>query len=486
VKIRITAVPVAIGFALMFAIPCGANEFYTNLLERGKAEFQTGQMDEAAKLLRIASFGLLDSLAQYETAQVYLAIAQDRLGNEVDARQSITNVFRAEQIEPTYRTLDLSPAVRSAFEKIIARLMPDYRPMTESEPKGPAPRPIEAPSRDPGSTPGAASAQGASAGAVPVQAEPDPPALPPVVHEQAPAAERSPAGPNDDARRESSVEIRDLEELLESQPESNSITLALSDAHLRAGNLSQARDYAEKVLARDSSNAVAHTYLARVGVRQKRWQEAADHYTAARSSISLGVDDEAALFVCYVEARDYENALKLKAGLSESVLQVPAVANAVKALDDHYAQIEDSSSSPDPPPPSSRGSNAPGAPPSPPTREDIFVSVRQAREHAARGDCNAAVSVYRGILAFDELERFVLLALGHGLATCGSFRSTLEAYGRVQQFQPGEEEHMFRMAVALYETGSYQAAREFLKRALMKIPITKEVAQYREKIEGRK
>src|SRR5436190_11978306 len=49
-------------------------EFYLNLLRRGVAHVDTGLNDAAARELRIAAFGLVDSLPQFETAQVYLTV----------------------------------------------------------------------------------------------------------------------------------------------------------------------------------------------------------------------------------------------------------------------------------------------------------------------------------------------------------------------------------------------------------------------------
>lgn len=100
-----------------------ATEFYTNLLRRGVAAYDAGRYEEASRQLRLAAFGFVDSIEQYETAHAYLAVAYDRLGSEERARDSARRVVAGEQVERRFATLLLPDAVRSAFQAVATRLL---------------------------------------------------------------------------------------------------------------------------------------------------------------------------------------------------------------------------------------------------------------------------------------------------------------------------------------------------------------------------
>jgi hypothetical protein len=52
-------------------------DFYLELLRRGVNEVEAGRNETAVTPLRLAAFGLLESIEHYETAQAYLVIALD-------------------------------------------------------------------------------------------------------------------------------------------------------------------------------------------------------------------------------------------------------------------------------------------------------------------------------------------------------------------------------------------------------------------------
>jgi hypothetical protein len=98
-------------------------DFYRGLLRRGIAHVEAGQHDAAAKLLRIAAFGLVDSIDEFETAHVYLTIAHDGMKREAEARASALRVLTAERIARRYASLSLPPAVRARFEAVAAKVL---------------------------------------------------------------------------------------------------------------------------------------------------------------------------------------------------------------------------------------------------------------------------------------------------------------------------------------------------------------------------
>lgn len=105
-----------------FAAAAGG-DFYQNMLRRGVADYSAGRVDAAARELRIAAFGLVDTIDRFQTAHVYLALASNRLGNEADARYSALRILAAERIQRRYASLDLPQDVRASFEAVAAKVL---------------------------------------------------------------------------------------------------------------------------------------------------------------------------------------------------------------------------------------------------------------------------------------------------------------------------------------------------------------------------
>jgi tetratricopeptide (TPR) repeat protein len=100
-----------------------ASEFYASLLRRGVAAYDAGRFDEAAQHLRYAAFGYVDSIEAYQTAQIYLALTHDRLEEQDRAREAVRRVLQAERIERRYARVSVPQPVRTAFEKVAARVL---------------------------------------------------------------------------------------------------------------------------------------------------------------------------------------------------------------------------------------------------------------------------------------------------------------------------------------------------------------------------
>lgn len=112
---------------LFVAIPMlGATpqEFYLNLLRRGVADFNAGRFEAAEGELRIAAFGLVESIDSYQTAHVYLALTADRLRHTEETRRAVGRVQAAQRVQPRYAQLSLPPEVRSAFDALVRRVAP--------------------------------------------------------------------------------------------------------------------------------------------------------------------------------------------------------------------------------------------------------------------------------------------------------------------------------------------------------------------------
>lgn len=99
------------------------NDFYASLLKRGIDHVTAGSYEAGAGELKLAAFGLINSLEHYETALVYLAIASQHLDREPQARAAATRVIAAERIEKHYATLALPPNVRKEFETVAQKVL---------------------------------------------------------------------------------------------------------------------------------------------------------------------------------------------------------------------------------------------------------------------------------------------------------------------------------------------------------------------------
>ncbi|HET7433941.1 MAG TPA: hypothetical protein VFN10_04415 [Thermoanaerobaculia bacterium] len=115
----IAALLLAAGSA-MAAVP---SEFYTNMLRRGVTDYNAGRFEAAASELRIAAFGLLDAIDQYQTAQIYSALASEKLTQEGEARRAAERVVAAEGVQARYASLSIPSDIRAAFETLAARLL---------------------------------------------------------------------------------------------------------------------------------------------------------------------------------------------------------------------------------------------------------------------------------------------------------------------------------------------------------------------------
>jgi tetratricopeptide (TPR) repeat protein len=112
-----------VGMAWPLAAANDANDFYTSLLHRGIGHVDAGQYEAGQKELRIAAFGLVDAIAELETAEVYLTIAGDRLHSEADSRRALQRIIAADRVQRRFGSLNLPEKVHADFDKIASKLL---------------------------------------------------------------------------------------------------------------------------------------------------------------------------------------------------------------------------------------------------------------------------------------------------------------------------------------------------------------------------
>lgn len=116
-----------------------SDDFYENSFRRGVAAFDAGSYDVAVGRLRIAAFGFMEDVVRYETAEAYLAVAEQRLKQPAEATKALNRIVAAEKAQRHFASLDLPPAVRGAVLEAAKALLPPQQVAMLSE--GPAPPP---------------------------------------------------------------------------------------------------------------------------------------------------------------------------------------------------------------------------------------------------------------------------------------------------------------------------------------------------------
>ncbi len=111
---------------LAFAAPvfaASATDFYVALLRRGIADVDAGRNAESMMNLRLAAFGLVDSIEHYELALAYLTVASDRLGDANQTRDAATRILAAEKIEKKFRAIALPATIRTGFDAAAKKVL---------------------------------------------------------------------------------------------------------------------------------------------------------------------------------------------------------------------------------------------------------------------------------------------------------------------------------------------------------------------------
>jgi hypothetical protein len=119
--VRVSAV--LFSTVVVFQAAADSTSFYTSMLHRGIASYDKGQYMRAANELRIAAFGLLDDVPQYETAQLYLIVLGDKLRQPDDSRAAARKLASAERVQAAYLTLTTDSAVKREAAQLLPTLL---------------------------------------------------------------------------------------------------------------------------------------------------------------------------------------------------------------------------------------------------------------------------------------------------------------------------------------------------------------------------
>jgi hypothetical protein len=365
--------------------------------------------------------GRFDRLQSFETALVYLALAQMRLNREDDARETLLRLQSAERIAPAYATLSLGS--EAAEVEALASALTPSNPLPHNT---------------------------VIAGEVPL-----PPIVPKASERMAvkktiaeERAERQAlideivARERERIQREADVRIAAEREAIEKQAaERIEATQRQADQRITAANadaqkqIEQLRGDADKRVA-----AAEEQSRQRVAAAQRQLQQ---QIAAAEAEAQKNADAR----IAEIQRLTEERVLAERAAAERS-----ATARAT--------EIEAAS------------------------RREYLLALRTAETAAGNGRVDEAVRIYSGLANSPAVPREVLAEAAVGLYRTGAFREAAEAFQKFGTFAKGEEDLRYYYAVALYETGSYADAQKELACALPFIQVTDDVSRYRAKIEN--
>lgn len=114
-------------FFLLFVIAAGPvrgeDKFYERLYARGMTDFNTADYKLALDELHKAAFGFVDNIEKFETAEIYAAIAANRIGNQSATRDALLRIAAAENIEARFAAITIPDALRQELFRAAALLL---------------------------------------------------------------------------------------------------------------------------------------------------------------------------------------------------------------------------------------------------------------------------------------------------------------------------------------------------------------------------
>jgi outer membrane biosynthesis protein TonB len=456
--------------SLLTAVPVLAQSFYEARFQAGVVDFNRGAYARAADELRVAAFGRVDDIPSYITAEVYLAVTNDRLEHAEDARTAALKVLQAERVTPSYAALKLPPDVRASFEQLLPALL--TRDQLANVP---------------------AFARLAN------QA--------PAVQSGAPRPSRQTAiVPTPTKRPNVAVTVTKEDDKVDSKPQPALDYGRLALERVAAGDEAGGRRYANLALASDDTNPNAHAALAQIGRAHNTWSEVAEHYAIVRTRRHLTDDETAAYLIALIRIGRIADATGVRRTASNAVLARPDVREALQSIEPKPApqpvaplpvapQPQPVAPAPvpraqpqqqPPAPVPSRVTPAPVPAPVPqetaPSYEPVADQIAAAERMVAAGNIVGARTELRRIALLPNVQRPDRQSLARALSQTALYAESSAQYRKTYPLKAGEESHMFYEAVNRYELGDYSLAKQLITRAMPALPQTPAILAYRDRI----
>ena len=450
-------------FLLLGTVPVFAQNFYETRFLGGVSDFNRGAFARAVEELRVAAFGRVDDIPSYETAEIYLAVANDKLDRVEDARLATLKVVQAEQISPAYDKLALPAEVRTSFERLLPALLTReqlvnvaaFARFASQAPSVPAGTPI--PSRRP-----------------------------------------APIVPTPTKKPNVAVTVKKNDDNVEQQPQPALDYGRLALERVAAGDEAGARRYADLAFAADDTNPNAHAALAQIGRNHSAWNDVAAHYAVVRTRRRLTDDESAAYVIALVKIGRASDANGVRNTLPASVAARQDVRDALQSIEPKPAPQPAPQPVPQPAPqpvaPAPVQHTQPAPVPAPfapapapsPVPDSATPSVTDQIAAAERmvgtGNIVGARSELRRIALIPTLQRSERQVLARALSQTALYAESSAQYRKTYPLKAGEESHMFYEAVNRYELGDYSLARQLITRAMPALPQTPAILAYRDRI----
>ena len=406
------------------------------LLQRGMASYRAAHHSDAATDLNHAAQALLSqeqmqnyvntgkfpNLDKFETAIVYLTLAQVKLGHDDQAREAILRLMTAERIEPTYAQLALD-ADAAGFEAIVARLVPaSTLPANAQLARGgrTAPATTATTVADAAPTTPATTTAATTTVASPTAAATMPAAK---------AAEDGGSPPKTTiaTTKTATAPVTTAPSKPAAAPAAAASTPVQTAQSTIQTDATERQRYIDEMLAKE---------------RAKIEKAAEDRIAAERTNIQKAADERiAAERVSIQRAADERIAQAQRAPVGQSA----------------SAQAQN--------------------------RRTYLITLQQADAYALNNRPSQANEIYTALVSSQGAPREIAAEAAVGLYRTGDYRGAANAFRRLAPYARGEEDLRYYNAVALYESGNYVDAKRELACALPYIQVTDEVTRYQNKIE---
>jgi hypothetical protein len=429
--IRITSMIALLASAVAPATAATPSEFYATLLRRGISAYEGQRYADSAKQLRIAAFGLVEAVDQYQVAQVYLTLAYDKLGETDKARDAARRVVIAERVERRWSSVALPAAVRTTFDAQAAKLLTATE-LATLRGSGPAPAP-----------PSSASTAPRTTTTVP---PPTTTATPP--RAQTTAQTTTTATPPRSTQTTATGTPPRTTEITVPMPQTTT-TKAPPPATVPAPVTTQPRG--------TTSNSTTNTPTTK---------PPAPAPAPAPPQTVTATPPRTAPPATQPQRPVTQTTQQGTNGRTTAPVQAPAQTRPAPAQTQPAPQTT--------------------AAPAARTFSPGEIATRLIAAERALNTANLldARRVYRELLASANLPHETLIRIAEGLYRARDFAAALQGFTRAGTLRRGEEPYRYYIAVAAYETGDTGRAKKELAAALPFIEMTPDVARYRARIEG--
>ncbi len=391
------------------------DDFDRDRVQSGQSLYRDKRYTEAIEQFRVAAFGYLSQPAQLEAALIQLSLAQAAANKATETDATIERFLEIERRFSVYPTVELPADLRASFKTLLlARVgqatilaVPTLAGMVETEEQKIA-------------------------------------ALPPAERRKAWEAA---------SRRE---------------PGNVIWPVALARDALDRGDAKEAERWAGKALAIQPTSADALAVRAAARTARGECTDALRDL-AALSAEELGKHPElyADLFVCDVDARNWDGAAAAAPRVPQSAANRPDVVRARSRFDAAQPQASREAA----PTRVARGTTA--APAASPTPLDTAAKSARALEESRRligtGKAVEAERLLTDAVRSDPGNRDLRLELLEAACLSRSYQIAAAQVGAVKPLADSEGPSLFYASVALYETGHVDEARAYFERARPKV-----------------